>query len=446
MPALANPLQVDGRQIVDASGRQVILRGVNVSGAAKTPPFLPLTETHWFDNLRAWGFNLVRLLLSWEALEPRPGVYREEYLDAIAALVDGAAARGLHVVLDMHQDLYARPFGGDGAPSWAIPSDVDWRGFEPKRIWPLNYATPEVTRCFEAFWADEDGMQSAYLDAWKQVAARLAGHPALIGYDPINEPWVGFLGARHADRDLLQPFYDRFHADVRAALDPDAILFLEPNGWTVSGSLAPSFRPFDYENVVLNVHWYDTLPMATGVYSPLGRWRSAIAFARIDRWGARLGLPVWVSEFGIGFDALGRAAYLNDQYELLDAHRFHSAQWEYEPGWADRGLWNGEDMSILDENDEPRNLEQIVRPFPRAVPGRLLRVKFRRWNRRFLLRYESDGSGSGEAEIFVAAEIQYPDGFEVRVSDGTWDYSPEDGMLRHYPAAGVFEHEVVLHR
>ncbi|MAE70186.1 MAG: hypothetical protein CME06_06920 [Gemmatimonadetes bacterium] len=444
-PSTANPLHVDGRTIVDGAGRQVILRGANVSGATKTPPFLPLTETTWFDNLEAWGFNLVRLLISWEALEPDPGFYRTRYLDAIEELVDGAADRGLYVVLDMHQDLYARPFSGDGAPTWAIPADVDWSSFEPKSIWPLNYATPEVNRCFSAFWADEDGVQSAYLDAWRQVVARVAEHPALIGYDPINEPWAGFTGARTADRDLLQPFYDRFHEEIREPIDPDAILFLEPNGWTVSGPLAPSFRPFDYENVVLNVHWYDTVPMTVGVYTPFGRWRSTLRFQRIDRWGESLGLPVWVSEFGIGFDVIGHAAYLNDQYELLDAHQFHSAQWEYEPGWAERGLWNGEDMSMLDENDEPRNLEQIVRPFARALPGRLIRSKFRRWNRRFSLRYRSNGGGEGEAEIFIAAETQYPNGFEVQISDGTWSYSA-DGLLRHRPAEGVFEHEIVVHR
>ena len=258
----AGRLQVDGDAIVDRQGREVVLRGANVSGKAKLPPFLPIIEASELDILQEWGFNTIRLVLTWEALEPQRGEYRTRYLDAIEAIVDASWRRGLWVVLDMHQALYSRALGGDGAPTWAIPEDVDWEDFELIGPWPLNHLRWEVNRSFTAFWLDEDGVQSAYLDAWAQVAARLGDHPAVIGYDPINEPWAGFLLSLHFDWRYLQPFYDRFHHEVRVPFDPEAILFPEPNVLTVTGSMRPSFRPFDYDNVVLNLHWYDAITLS----------------------------------------------------------------------------------------------------------------------------------------------------------------------------------------
>ena len=64
---------------------------------------------------RDWGMNAVRLLTTWAAVEPEQGVYDEAYLDALAERLDWAKDAGLHVVLDMHQDVYGEGFGFDGA-------------------------------------------------------------------------------------------------------------------------------------------------------------------------------------------------------------------------------------------------------------------------------------------------------------------------------------------
>ena len=110
------PLHIAEDRFVDAHGRQVLLRGVNLGGDSKVPqprggtqyptdfsdhrtvsfvgrPF-PLAEADaHFARLRAWGFNCLRLLATWEAIEHAgPGCYDHDYLHYMRALCERAGA------------------------------------------------------------------------------------------------------------------------------------------------------------------------------------------------------------------------------------------------------------------------------------------------------------------------------------------------------------------
>lgn len=129
---------------------------------AKFPPFIPFLESKWWDMLASWGFNVVRLTLFWEAIEPEPGVYDKSYLDKIERMVDQVSKRGIYALLNMHQDLYNRwlqgDVCGDGAPYWAFPPDVDPKnnaalaGYEAA-MWSMAYSpSDEVKQCFTHFF------------------------------------------------------------------------------------------------------------------------------------------------------------------------------------------------------------------------------------------------------------------------------------------------------
>ena len=128
-----------GTKFVDNEGRTLTLRGVNLGGA-KLPynfrsdqseeagddasyvgrPF-PLSEAaEHLGRLRAWGFNIVRLSVTWDALEHKgPKQYDHDYVQYVLDVVKACQTFGLYVYVDPHQDVWSRHCGGSGAPAWA---------------------------------------------------------------------------------------------------------------------------------------------------------------------------------------------------------------------------------------------------------------------------------------------------------------------------------------
>src|SRR5206468_11206383 len=90
-------LHVHRGRLVDERGREVTLRGVNarvegVFDVTFDDGRLPLEAIPVFDDgdaamMARFGLNLLRLPISWTALEPASGRFDAAYLDRIAAVV-----------------------------------------------------------------------------------------------------------------------------------------------------------------------------------------------------------------------------------------------------------------------------------------------------------------------------------------------------------------------
>src|SRR5580765_8552821 len=83
-----SPIDSDGRMLRDARGRALLMRGVNVrvdgifdvgfdDGRAPRE-LIPGFDAGDVQALTGAGFNLLRLPLSWSALEPSPGQYSSD--------------------------------------------------------------------------------------------------------------------------------------------------------------------------------------------------------------------------------------------------------------------------------------------------------------------------------------------------------------------------------
>ena len=268
---------------LDAHGRQIILRGVNLGGDCKVPypdggtqfpsdfsdhrdvsfigrPF-PLEEAdEHLARLAGWGFNVVRLLTTWEAVEHAgPGVYDEAYLDYFAEVCRRCGEHGLHVFVDFHQDVWSRMSGGDGAPGWTFETvGLDFTRFPaagaahvmqarfdyaapgdrqaayPQMSWGSNYRLPANAIMWTLFWGGrtftpdfqvegrnvQDFLQGHYLGAIDAVAGRLKAMPNVLGFDTLNEPGLGWLGQALSHRHLAPTADDPTPPRAGAALSP----------------------------------------------------------------------------------------------------------------------------------------------------------------------------------------------------------------------------------
>lgn len=280
------PIRQHGAHFIDADGGQVMLRGVNLGGDCKVPPGqgtdvysdfadhrtvsfvgrpFPLAEADaHLGRIAHWGFNTLRLLTTWEAVEHAgPGEYDEAYLDYFAEVARKAGEHGLALFVDFHQDVWSRMSGGDGAPGWTFEAvGLDFTTFDaaeaahvmqarydyaspdrrqdayPQMSWGSNYRLPANGIMWTLFWAGrtitpdflidginvQDYLQGHYLGAMSQVARRLADMSQVIGFDTLNEPSLGWVGQPIAYRHLAPSDANPERPRIGPALAPlDAI-------------------------------------------------------------------------------------------------------------------------------------------------------------------------------------------------------------------------------
>ena len=259
-------LRIEGQTFRDPQNREVTLRGINCAADAKFPatPDLPSdVSEHFFDGdsvsfvgrpfaaadahvhfarLRRYGYNTLRYIFTWEAVEhERPGTYDEEWIQHTIDILRVARGYGFYVFVDPHQDVWSRFTGGSGAPMWTLYAvGLDPTKFQateaalvhcawpegperfPKMIWATSYWRLACQVVFTLFFAGRDFAPKAVLDGkniqdWLQdhfVAA--CGHLArriheagdledrvVIGWESMNEPNKGLIG--QPDLSVIPP-------------------------------------------------------------------------------------------------------------------------------------------------------------------------------------------------------------------------------------------------
>ena len=189
-----NFVRVEGQRFVDPEDRQVLFSGINFISKNPEENYLPPLGKDTFEQFKRWGFNCIRLGIIWDGLEPEPGKYNEDYLKEIDKRIQWAAENDIYVFLDMHQDLYGAKYS-DGAPDWATLDEG--KPHYTGAVWSDSYLiSPAVQTAFDNFWKnapapDGTGIQDHYAKLWKHIAERYAENTTVIGYDIMNEPFMG---------------------------------------------------------------------------------------------------------------------------------------------------------------------------------------------------------------------------------------------------------------
>ncbi|MFX0079534.1 MAG: cellulase family glycosylhydrolase, partial [Candidatus Hermodarchaeota archaeon] len=264
-------LTIEGKWFVDEGGRKVLLRGVNLGGSSKVPltpngathnktdftdydvsfvgrPF-PLNQApRHFQRITHWGFNAIRFIVTWEAIEHAgPTQYDMEYLDYLEEVLKIAAEHQLYTFIDPHQDVWSRASGGDGAPIWTFEkAGLDVTKFDESEAaftmqsrynpddpssylpmsWVQNFGRFASCHMFTLFFGGnefaptvrvdgmniQDYLQEHYMKAIQRVAYRVRDNPYVIGFETLNEPNPGWIGrlVDGSDSDISIQLYYAF--------------------------------------------------------------------------------------------------------------------------------------------------------------------------------------------------------------------------------------------
>jgi hypothetical protein len=366
--------------IADGRDRMLFLRGVAVTSLIQYAPDFQETvpaRPSDFAEMRVLGFDVVRLAISWSALEPAPGRFSSAYLNEIARYVRWAQADGLRVWIDFHQDRYNRNLWPgqevDGAPDWATLTDG-------APCTPLVLTTLCAQTATESFWQDAHvdgrGLQEWYLGALVEVSRALGFDRRLLGIELMNEPTPGTVPPPAFERLALWPFYRRMIAGLRAAGER-RIIFFEPDilrdesdrdtGLPQRFSSDPDlvYAPHIYTEV------FSEPPQPVGAYGPLQR-----SYAAAEAEAHAYDAPLLDGEWGGDTDGQGGSwdRWLQENLELQDRHLVGGAfwMWKQQPGFYN---WQVVEKDGALRSDSLR-AQLLALPHPDAVPGVLRSVSY----------------------------------------------------------------------
>lgn len=456
---LPSQLRREGRFLIDAQNRVVLLHGVNA--VWKLPPYAPPDTAEGFtaadaDWLRAHGFNSVRLGVLFAGVMPSEGVIDSAYLDRIDRVVQLLTRRGIYVLFDFHQDIYSERYGGEGFPEWAVNSN----GLPATNIgFPANYFTPAVLRTFDNFWAGTGGLHDRYREAWQAVAARWRAQDHHGGYDLFNEPFPGTpwlscanpLGCPLFDGLRLQALFDGVRAGIRS-VDRDNLVFYEPNFLFNSGALTGlgRFTPINEPQLGFSFHKYCLLGLLLHQYGatdlPTCPQFHQLVGQNAARAAQQMDAAALLTEFGASDDL----ADLQTVVDLADQEFTGWQYWHYKE-WHDPTTESqtsgGQGLFVHDEDlgsVKAAKLAVLERPYPQATAGTPIELHFDAATAEFLYRY-TPRAARADTEIHVPA-VHYPNGYLLSLSGAKQVSAPGVSPLRLRTLPGAREVSVRLSR
>ncbi len=475
-----------GPYLYDKKGRVVLMHGTNV--VYKHAPYIAYPDPGQPWNFSAQdaqmmqelGFNIVRLGIEWQGLEPGSGganqpkictpgppgdphefsqAVADAYLKHVAATVKLLAHYGIYTLLDMHQDVYNHLFRGEGAPDWAVCTNglpiVPSAG-----RWSNNYSNPTLQIAAGHFWANDvvGNLQGQFDLVWKTVATYFKDNPWVVGYDPYNEPFSTEtqVASQSTFTGQLQCFYTgRAHTGFLAdgqtplscppgdpvdgvvptieSVDAHHLIFTEPDiYWVTGGNIPSQLGPMPFQRVVFNFHVYcGSRSPVTGNPTDLLRCLQSEETTAAEQDVTRLsmsskyqpsGPAIFMSEFGATTSQA--LAGFDTEWAGLDDLGWAYWAWKYynDPtGSSAEGLVraNGTYSPIVAE---------LSRTYAQEVAGVPSSGLFNPFTGSYGLNYTPSVAASGDTVIAVAAQQHYPHGWCVAVRGGRITSAP--GSIR----------------
>ena len=428
----------NSNSILDSYGRTLILHGLNTSGSAKHieghQPWI--TEADVAREQKEFGFNSVRYLIFWGAIEPEKDQYDETYLKKVKERVEWYTSRKMYVILDMHQDVFGYGVGGNGAPVWACTQTKIQNLIPDKWPWWMQNMEPKVKQSYIQFfkYKKRKELQQHYILCWQKVMAMFKDNPYVLGYDLMNEPHGGLIVKTLAggfEHRQLKAFYNRLIPAIRS-LDTSKYIFFEPRSFGVNfgmkSHLPAVHDAMAKQKLVYAPHVYPAFVDIGGDFKPKHRKSLAAIFKTRTKETNKHKAPMLIGEFGLSPTKKDFDSYLRLFNQLADSCH---ASWAY---WSnDHGGW-----SPLKADGSPTPiLPELLRVFPQATAGKLTSYRDQPVEKHFEMEFISNTAITAPTVIAIPRSL-YPNGYDIRVL-GVKDYKTEIDATTN--AALLFVHE-----
>jgi len=313
-----------GRDIVDSQGNVVRLTGINWFGL-ETATFAPhglwaRPLEAYLDDVRELGYNVLRIPFSTQMLDAasvpstidytkNPSLKEKRPIELLDAIVAGARARGLRVIIDRH-----RPHSSALSPLWYTDQYSEGR----------------------------------FIDDWRSLAKRYHDDPTVIGFDLHNEPHGAATWGSGDTATDWRLAAERTGAAIQE-INPELLVIVEGvetvdgKGTWWGGNLraagrAPVRLPV-LNHVVYSPHEYPASVAAQPWFSAPD-YPANLARLWEEEWAylvTREIAPVWIGELGTKYETDSDRVWLATLAETISRTNMSFAYWALNPDSSDTG-------------------------------------------------------------------------------------------------------------
>ncbi|EWC43853.1 hypothetical protein DRE_07297 [Drechslerella stenobrocha 248] len=450
-------VDVKSQQFIDAQGRSRHFHGTNM--VKKSFPWHADVDNFVagysvvdkdIQYLKDLNINVVRLGVHWAGVEPVRGVYNQTYLDITHRIIKKLQDNGIYTLVDHHQDVWAPQLCGHGAPLWFVKQDwvkashrMPWPQKAPfKNLdtdgvpsddecatiggpdWALSYFNSAVGNAFGRLYNNNDNLGDTWAAYWKVLATEYGTLPGVMGYDLMNEPWVGdhmanplLLIPGVADRVNMEALWNKGNTAIRA-VDNTTIVMFEGATWDILAGFN-NVPGGDGSKTAQSYHYYKP-PQIGSVESTI---KNRIKDAN------RLKTTGMLTEFELWGQSEKEVAASLEVTRQADKYLQSWAAWAYE--------------NVIDrENLAPRPLLALTyaRTFAEATAGITKTVHFDDVTAKYWVSWIANTAIVAPGLIRISPKMYYPDGIRVISSPpDVVTYTMEnDNVIRlHYTKEAV---------
>ena len=469
-----------------SDGRYLLLRGVCFGPSAKLPPYLPFQRPEdwkkyetYIDLLLACGFTTLRIPFLWSAFEPTcdpaEPQYDEQYLAQFFNYVKLFTEKGFLILIDLHQDLVGKAFGGGGMPDWVKSEGTrDFSFMRGTPLWGLNYVlNSHLRKTFTDFWSNDltnftnipplqhFKVRDRFLDTISRVAEMASRNDRVLGIEIFNEPHPATLDDRVFEEEILPEFYSEALVRIRMH-SPYLFAFVSPQSdWNAN---VRSNRNYDSylrvmgkdHRVAFAYHYYDSV--LTGLYGMLFSDAKRDEYLEAQELGSQRarekGMLPFLTEFGTRQSWLKPIVrqHMDWQFESVDHALINATYWNVNlyNTLEQRDGFMREDFSLLGPDLQPRNLDIATRPYVQAASAEPIYMNFNLRTKEFQLILKGKSS-KAPTLIYIPATklhplqpVHYEEGFDVRYN-GQLNYQFESNQLSLSLDPSLDLHELVIH-